>query len=161
MIILEITAALVAVGTVLYLIGDRITKTSARKAAELLQDIDFTYSDVVEKRRVLLLAENNTTVLTPADIQPFIDEVFIMLKPDIDALIAHINATNSAGVRILYKSPYFKSIASLAEALYERRHSTPAAMLSHEEEQKIYAAVRDAIQADMRQRLLNWNVENL
>jgi hypothetical protein len=160
MIVVEIAAVLIVLGAIAYVAGDKLSKRAGGKAVQLVEGLDMHYQDFIEKQQTLLVLENKETTPTESLLQYYADEAFIVLKPEIDALIGHINATKLSDVKIAYKSRFFQNVAALTESYFEKRKSTKEA-ISERDEERLYSAVRDAIRADLKERLLNWKIGNL
>jgi hypothetical protein len=169
-IIIEILVCVLALGGILVYVGNKVSKNASSAATELLMEMDEHYSNFIEKQRTLLLLEeengNSQTSdktslqLTNEMLQDFIDEVFIIIKPEVDALVGHINSTQLSDVKMQSQSRFFRNVAHIAEAFYEKRKQSQTT-LSEADEEKLYSAVKDAIRADMKERFVNWKLGNL
>lgn len=173
--ILEILVAVLALGGVAVYFGDRLSKNAASKATELLLGMEEHYLTFLEKQKALLLiqgrnsessnaasmlAEQPPVALGSEQLQATIDELFTILKPEVDALIGHINATNLSDVKMQSESRFFRNVAHIAESFYEKRKNSKEP-LTDKDEEKIYSAVKDAIRADLKERLVNWQLGDL
>jgi hypothetical protein len=160
MIVVEIIAVVLLLGTIAFVAGDKMSKNAGSKAARLIEGLDEHYNDFIGKQQTLLVLENKDTAPTEGMFQHYADEVFIVLKPEIDALIGHINATTLSDVTLSYKSRFFQNVAALTESYFEKRKATQV-VITERDEERLYSAVRDAIRADLKERLLNWKIGNL
>jgi hypothetical protein len=82
------------------------------------------------------------------------------LKPEVDALIGSINSTHRGDGKILTQPRFFRNVAAIAEALFEKRRQRGDA-ISERDEEKLYAAVKEAILSDLKERALNWKIGNI
>jgi hypothetical protein len=128
----------------------QLTTNAGIRAGEFINTIDLRYEDVVEQR----IEAHGIAPETAIDTESWIEDLFVMMKPDIDALLAHINATDDTAVKVQYTSRFFNNAVGLSDAFFAWRSRHPEQMLSGEQEQKMYTAFKDAMRADLRQRLL-------
>lgn len=165
MIIAEILIGIIALGGILALYGSKLSNSAGNRAGEALQRLDEHYDSYIEKQKTLLLLENSgepqASVMSNEALSHFVDEVFSIVKPDIDALIGQINSTSLSDVKITANVRYFRNVASLAEALFEKRRTLGVGAVTEKDEEKIYQAVKDAILADLKERALNWKIGNM
>lgn len=165
MIIAEILIGIIALGGILALYGNKLSNSAGNKAGEALQRLDEHYDSYIEKQKTLLLLENNgepqAGVISNDALSHYVEEVFSIVKPDIDALIGQINSTNLSDVKVTVKVRYFRNVASIAEALFEKRRNLGVGAVTEKDEEKIYQAVKDAILADLKERALNWKIGNM
>jgi len=159
MIVLEILIIIaVVVGLPVYALVrwlGQSSKQAGLKAAELINNAELHYDTMIEQR--LQLATQNGE--TPA-VEPLIEELFVMIKPEFDGLLAHINATDAnLEVTIPYTSRYFNNAVTLADAYFAWRNKNKTQLLSDGNEDKMYRMVKDALRADIQRRLLQWNLE--
>ena len=125
---------------------------AGEQAAVLLAEIDKSYDDFVKKSITsIILKENNFNI----DQEELSRQVLQYLKPYIDALIAHINMTSYASVKINYSSPFFRNISSLIELMFQVSQSYKDKKLSHEDRNEIYSAFSDGIKSDIISRVLD------
>jgi hypothetical protein len=131
------------------------SKQAGLKAAELINNAELHYDTTIEQR--LQLATQNGEML---ELEALVEELFVMIKPEIDSLLAHINATDAnLEVTIPYTSRYFNNAVTLAEAYFAWRNKNKTQLLSDGNEEKMYRIVKDALRADIQRRLLQWNLE--
>jgi hypothetical protein len=171
--IVEILIALSAIIGIAAYFGDKLSKNAASKATELLVGMEEHYLNFLEKQKTLFLLsakqhlQDNTeeismtaVELTPEQLQTTIDELFVIIKPEIDALIGHINATNLSDVKMQSNSRFFRNVAHIAESFYEKRKNSKEPLTERDEE-KMYSAVKDAIRSDLKERIVNWQLGNM
>ena len=163
-IVLEILVALGAVVGILVYLGSKMSASAGSKATNMLHNLEERYDAYIEKQKTLLLLEQNPdsaeNPLADAALEKYADEAFTVLKPEIDALIGQINATNLSDVKISVEPRFFRNIASLCEAFFEKRRKTKQP-ISEQDEAKMYLALKEAIIADLKQRALNWKIGNM
>jgi hypothetical protein len=131
----------------------RLTTNAGVRAGEFINTIELRYDDIVEQRMEQQTEQGAASQLT-LDVEQFIEDVFVMVKPELEALLAHINTTDEAQVKVQYTSRFFTNVVALADAYFAWRGKHPEEMLSREQDEKMYTAFKDAMRADVRQRLL-------
>ncbi|MCS6807242.1 MAG: hypothetical protein RML40_06455 [Bacteroidota bacterium] len=165
-IIVEIILALIVLGTLGFLYAEKRSKALGTKIASTLVALEEHYTSYVDKHRTLLLLQHGTEhtahTLNDEQLSKIIEEIFAVIKPDLDTLIAHINAADTGfeannAIRI----PVFRNVASLVESLCGPTGKQHAARLSEKDEQRLYNAAKDAIHADMKERMLNWKLDTM
>lgn len=132
--------------------GSRLSKKAAKQAGKLFQAADERYEQFIEKRLTISILKKNDFNI---DTKKIIQEVRIILKPEIDGIIAHINATtNASSVKIEYESRYFGNAVRLAEELFNKTNDSNSAM-DKKDEEEMSAAFEHAIEADLARRILD------
>jgi hypothetical protein len=138
-------------------LGFYLSFVAGKKTALLLKAIDEKYEDFVLNYIANNIVEQNNFDL---DKYELVHTVLVVIKPEIESIIAHINSTSSTDVPIKYNSKYFKNIAPIARTLFDKRHKTQHEV-SQMDENKLYTAFQDAIEADLTRRLLNIKAGNI
>lgn len=155
MIWIEILLVVASIGAGFYYLGNRLTFNAAKKIGNFIQDLDHSYSSALDAK---LLVEQ--TPLNP-NINRLVEEIFVILKPDIDSLIFYINSISLSDVHSSYSSFYFSNVLSLAESFCTRRHQNSSYYVSEKDEEKMYQAVREAILSDLNKRLIQNKISEL
>ncbi len=166
MIAIEFIVAVIALGGIVVYFSNTLGKTVRAKPIGIVQLLDEHYDSTVEKHKTLLLMENtddkNSVILTEEAMKQYVEEAFIILKPEIDTHIGQINSKSFGEIKTDYEPRYFRNLVSITEALIEKRRRTGTGeQLSERDEAKLYAAVKEAILADLKERALNWKIGNL
>ncbi len=131
-------------------IGNKESKKAGQQAADILSKIDLKYNEFIEKKiRSKILQEEDFNFNNDA----LTENVFTLLKPDIDALISHINSTNYSSARTEYKSKYFPNLPALTNEMFERSTEKADDTLSRKDEKEFYAAFHDGIKSDLILRI--------
>ncbi|MCU0448073.1 MAG: hypothetical protein MUE85_24495 [Microscillaceae bacterium] len=138
-------------------LGFYLSFAAGKQASLILKAIDEKYEDFVNNYIANNIVEQNKFEI---DKEELAHTVLIVIKPEIESIIAHINATSSTDVPISYQSKYFKNIASIARTLFDKRHKTQHE-ISPTDESKLYAAFQDAIDADLTRRLVGLKAGNI
>ncbi|NJO02487.1 MAG: hypothetical protein HC880_13070 [Bacteroidia bacterium] len=122
-----------------------------------MQKVDEKYEDFVNLyfNMSILKSENG-----PINLESISQEAFTILKPEIDGIIAFINATTYSNIPVKHQSPYFSSTASLASAYFRKTGQSNTQTLSREDEKKFTEAFRDAIKADLTRRTMELRARN-
>jgi|GEM_PF-3086739 len=132
--------------------GHLISLAASRKGDKILKNMERQYEQIID---VLLanayLKENRFDEHDQAETT---HNCMQMLKPHVDSLLAHINATDNSDVKISFPTKYFANVASFADSLFYKRSKHREHPLTREDEEKMYAALRDALQADIMKRQL-------
>ncbi len=166
MIVIEFIVTVIALGGIVVYFSNTLGKSLRAKPIGIVQLLDEHYDSTVEKHKTLLLMENtddkNAVILTEEAMKQYVEEAFIILKPEIDTLIGQINSKSFGEIKTDYEPRYFRNLVSITEALIEKRRRTGTGeQLSERDEAKLYAAVKEAILADLKERALNWKIGNL
>lgn len=157
MVFLEFIGILLLIVAILAFFGFRLSHNAGKKAAKIIKTIDEKYLDYIEKSMSsYLLSEKNDEI----DTQKICEEALIILKPEVDAVISHINATDLSDVKINYESIFFKNTVTLAESFFEKRHKRNTDLISQNDIDKFYQAVKDAVKADVTRRVIDWKTGN-
>lgn len=129
------------------------------KAKKQLMRLDEKYKSFIQKRMTLSIIEKKDL---KQEKQLILQEVFTVLKPDIDALIAHIHMTVVPSFRATYSSytsAYFHNVVSLAEEMFFSKKITTERVVQEQDREKLYQAFRESIEADITQRMLDIKTE--
>ena len=133
-------------------IGVYMSNQAGKKAAGIIRRIDQKYDDYINKYLSYSITHGEDQDI---DHQELCDKLLVVLKPEVESLVAHMNTTDISGVKISYKSPYFQNVARISEELFEKRNKYKDTPLNKEDSKKLYTALVDAIEADLTQKLLN------
>ena len=133
-------------------IAQIISIAASQKASKILKKMEKQYEDIIE----VLLANQYLEghILEDDDHEEAIHNCLKMLKPHIDSLLANINATDASDVKVNFPTKYFANVATFADSLFYKRNKHKDIPLSKEDEEKMYATVRDALSADIMKRTL-------
>lgn len=132
-------------------IGGKASKEAGREAARLLAKIEQKYDEFLDRK-----IRNRILTYSDFDINKdkIIDDALIILKPDIDGLIAHINATIYSSARTSYSATFFTNIPHLVNEMFVKSKKNKDNNLTKAEEEEMHNAFKDAIKADILQRLV-------
>lgn len=159
MIIWEILGVILVA---LIIIGIVSIKKSAQKAAnrctQLFMEIDAKYGKLIEKSITLALLQDNNSDF---NMQSFIDDSIIVIKPEIEGLIANINSIDISSASIEYNSTYFKNAISITESLFTKSYNANNKKISKSDEDELYEAFKDAIKSDLTRRKLDLKIGNI
>ncbi len=129
----------------------RDTKKAGNRVIRYLLDIEERYAYYINQKIEQADSSKHSLELNKNNI---VNEAIIILKPDIEALIAHINSTVYNNVKIEYYHGIFKSIAPISEQHFKQSRRHKNKKLSEAEEEEFFAAFEDAIRSDLTSRLL-------
>ncbi|MBF0226287.1 MAG: hypothetical protein HQK76_12600 [Desulfobacterales bacterium] len=139
----------------LIIFGASIEKKRVKKIKILLLSMDKKYKGFIEKQIVLDVINNNKI----DGFESFIDNIFIILKPEIEGLISIVNTPESSNISIEHDSEYFKNIPPLFESYFNRENKNIP--ISEDDIQKINETVKSAIRADLRMRELDLKIGHI
>lgn len=135
--------------------GSRDARKKAAQAAGRLKALEVKYNDYAEKYiRNHLLEVHNLEV----DVELLAKDCLQIIKPDLDGLIALINSNTYSIVQIDYTADYFPNLAGLTEDYFRQSQKNKSRRLSPEEEENFRNIALDAIQADLKKRLLDLKI---
>jgi hypothetical protein len=80
--------------------------------------------------------------------------VMEVLKPEVEAILALINAVTLPGVNLKYESPHFKNAVALTQELVAVGKGK-GEILPPEQRDRYFLAFRDGIRAELAQRTLD------
>ncbi len=139
------------------LMADREQRKIGRQFGELFLEVDRKYEDFVENRvNLAVLRQENPEM----SIEEISQKAYLILKPEINGLMAYVHAINYASVPIPYHSKYFKGAISLCSAYLRKKDKQNLSALASEDEAKFHESFQDAIIADMTQRMLSLKTGN-
>lgn len=155
MIWIEILMVLGAIVAGFYYLGNRLTLNASKKIGTIVQELDHTYSSALEAK--LLVSNQNMH----NEIQILVDELFVLIKPQVDSLIFYINSVSLSDIHSNYSSFYFSNVLSLAESYCTRRHQNSSYFVTDKDEEKMYQVLKEAIIADLNKRLIRNKISDL
>jgi hypothetical protein len=158
MFVLFILLAGLALVGLLAFVGDRVAAVDGRQAARIIQQFDEKYEDFVNAKLSFWILKDQSIREKLPQLR---EEVMKILKPEIDALIHHVNASIYTGVKIPYMSKYFRNAVSLAESFYKIKRNNANKLLSEDDIKKFLQSCREAVEADLRTRVLNLDLGNM
>ena len=158
---MSIILIILGAGLILFIIaaiaGSADSNRAGRKAAKILKTIDKKYNDYIEKRINLNILQKDQIDIEEVKL---IEDTITILTPEIEALIAHINATIYSSVEVKHNSPYFENAVSLAEEYFRKTGKSETKNLSKKEADKLFASIKAGVTSDLKQRILNMKTLN-
>ena len=137
--------ALVIILYVLFKLWKSASGFSA-KVNDFLKDIDATYDDFIRKRINLAYLEDKDLKAETSAIK---SEALVILKPQISALIHHLQSGDNQELNISHKSTHFSGLPALLKSNTVR-------------EEQIYKSIEESIEASISARILDLKTgENL
>ncbi len=91
----------------------------SQRAGKLLKKMEKEYEEDIDV--LLANAYLDGKNWDEHDREEVIHNCMQMLKPYIDSLLAHINATDTADVQVSFPTKYFGNVATFADTLYKKR----------------------------------------
>jgi hypothetical protein len=137
--------------TALIAFANTLSAGAGRKASQILRKMDERYEEFAQNYLTTLILEDQDIEVRQVE---FTKQIIKVLKPDIDGLLAHINATEYSDVKVKYKSKYFSGVARFAESLFYKRHKFNSIPVSEEDTKKLFETCTDAVEADLTSKLL-------
>lgn len=133
-------------------LGSRDARKKAIQAAGRLKAMETKYNDYAEKYIQNHLLEVNDLEV---DTEVLAKDCLQIIKPDLDGLISLINSNTYSIVQIDYTADYFPNLAGLTEDYFRQSQKNKSRRLTLEEEENFRNIALDAIQADLKKRLLD------
>ncbi|MCB9235234.1 MAG: hypothetical protein H6581_26500 [Bacteroidia bacterium] len=151
LIIILAILGLIGLG-VWYFLMSREAAKAAKRASDLLKEIDEKYEKFATQQLSNNILGNGSQVIDPRKLNR---DLMVFLKPQVDALISHINATTIAQVSISYRSKYFPNLVTMTESSFRTSQSSPGRRLLGHDENRFYEAIKDGVAADLAKRRLD------
>lgn len=139
-------------------LGFYLSYSASLKARTLFRSLDKKYEDFVQKSISSGIIESDSYQL---DMQALMADIMLVIKPEIDAILAHINTTDVSDVRIKGGSRFFKNVAQISEELYEKRNKNKDIPVSDQDKARFLEAFKDAVVADLTQRKVDLRLGRL
>jgi hypothetical protein len=149
MIIIWIMLALLSGFILFAAIGHQLQLQAGKKASDLFKKLDNDYEDFINELITHKFASGNFDI-SKEDLR---EEVWTFIKPDIEGVFSHINATELSDVKIKYKSKYFDNLCRLAESFFELRKKTQN-LLTETDRKRMLEVAKDSIEADLSKKML-------
>ncbi|MEM7370864.1 MAG: hypothetical protein AAF587_19775 [Bacteroidota bacterium] len=124
-----------------------------RKTISLIKELEEKYAQVIRQRFTLAVLEDQDMDTVKDTIE---EEMLTIIKPNIEAIISHVNAIEVKDVALTYKASTFFGLPRIVEELLMERKMQPNIKLGSAHEEKLYASLRSGMKADIAQRILNW-----
>ena len=132
--------------------GHFLSIAASRKADRIMKGMERQYEGFIEVLFAnVYLKDKNWEEYNQEEI---VHQCLKVLKPHLESLLAYINATDNSDVAINFPTKYFANVASLAGSLFYKRNKHKDHPITKEDEEKMYAALRDALEADITKRHL-------
>jgi len=135
--------------------GTMDANRKGRAAAERIVQMEQKYNDFVGK-----YIENH--ILQKDDFEVDFDQLVTdatqVIKPDLDGLLSLVNSTTYSIVSVKIEPQYFPNLVSLTDDFFRQSQSNKTKRLTEQNESDYYAAAKEAIEADIRKRLLDLQV---
>ena len=131
------------------LLGWYLSYAISLRAKALFRSLDKKYESFIKKSIASSMIGREDYQL---DIERLLRDSLLVIKPDIEAIIAHINATDMSGVKLIKASRFFKNAANISEEFYEKRSLNKEQPLDQDDIDRFNMAFKDAIIADLTQR---------
>ncbi len=131
--------------------GAKEAKRAGIKAKKLFKAIDEKYEEFIEKKIASHILNNDSIEI---NIETYKKEVITVIKPDIEALIEHINATTYSSVNVEYNSTYFNNATQMTITYFAKSRKNEGKVLTKQDEADFFIAFGDGIAADLTTRKL-------
>lgn len=152
-----ITIGIIVLVAILAYVGNKESSKAGKKAAKILTVIETKYNNYTEtKINNRILADNSLEI----DQGKLSKEVMKLIKPDIDGLISHINATTYSGARTSYDAKHFTNIPPLINEMFEKSTKRKDDTLTAEDENDFLTAFKEGVESDLISRLNKLKIGN-
>ena len=131
------------------LLGWYFGYTTSLRAKALFRSLDKKYERFIKRSIASSIIDREDYQL---DIEQLLRDSLLVIKPDIDVIIAHINANKMSGVKLIRASRFFKNVTNISEELYEKRSLNKEQRLDQDDIDRFNMAFKDAVIADLTQR---------
>jgi len=150
--IVQVIVVILLIIVALAWFGNRLSANAGKRAKVLFKSTEEKYDNFVKQ----YLANG---IVQEADFEaittPLKEQVIKVIKPEIDGIFSHINATELSDVKLKYTSPFFQNAVSLSESFFEKRNDNKKE-LGETERKRFHQAFEEAIEADLIQRINNY-----
>jgi len=126
------------------------TRRLAHRIGRQLQAMDEQYAEFMDKQLTSHLLRQNDL---DADRQMMVEAGEIFLKPQLNALTELLNASYLTGLSLHYSSRYFPNIGAWCERMMTKKR-VEGRRVDAADAQELADFLRDALNADVQQRLL-------
>jgi hypothetical protein len=133
-------------------IGNKESEKAGKEAGDILNRIENKYDSFMGRKIQNTILQDN---ILEFDQDKLFNEVLILLKPDINALISHINSTRYSSVKTSHQVLYFTNLPPLINEMFIKSRKNFNKVLNDDDEAEIYKAFEDIIMADMMQRTIH------
>lgn len=130
------------------------TERFRKSVNKILAQLDLKYTDFIEKRITLSYLEDKNLSEEFSKISMEAERV---LKPELEALYSTLNAASVVSSSLNYRSPYFASLVALVDAQGGKHNTSNKEVFVRA---ALYRTVKDAIDADLAKRELDYKVGN-
>ena len=149
---MHIILILVGLITLIMIFAQYETNRVAKRIKSLLAEIDRKYEAYVEQQLTYNILKNENVGF---DSLRLTHEVMIIIAPEMEAIVAKVNATTYSSITIDYESKFFKNAVMVAESLFGKGMRDSKKKVLPQAEKEFYAAFRTAIESDLTQRTLS------
>ena len=151
-IVLIVVGVLIGLFFLMILMGGISGNKAGAKAGVLLKNLEDKYDSFVRSHLNLALIDKDQDLPTAEELA---SETREYLHPDIRGIIAHINATPYSQARTKYAGKLFTNIPPVVNDLFEKSRKSKENVLSIADEKSLTIAYQDAIESDIKRRLLD------
>lgn len=156
--ILEIIVGIFCIVGILAALGFRLSAVAGKTAGKLFKVLDHKYENFTEKLIAAGVVTEGAEKIIQLDKTTMSEDIFTVIKPEVDGLISHINATDLSDVKVKYISKYFKNAVRMCEEFFEKRHQHSSHILNEKDKERFYTAFKEAILADITERMVNLQI---
>lgn len=135
--------------------GTRESSKKGQVAGQRILQMETKYVKFVENYIAGHILKNNNLII---EADKIIDDAIVVILPDIRGILALVNATVYTSVAVNIESEYFPNLVSLTEEFFNRSQKNKSKRLTTSEEMAYIEAAKEAIAADVQQRLINLNI---
>ncbi len=137
----------------MFSLGKQLNLNAGNKAGKILEKLDDDYEEFIHEIINYEVAKGNFD-LNKENIK---QQVWSLVKPDVESLFAYINSVELNDVRIKYKAKYFHNLMYTAENLFQKRKKTQS-LLNEKDKKELIQASKDSIEADITKKMLMLSV---
>lgn len=141
-------AVILIIFLIFVLIGMSFASKIGKKSGKVIQAMDQKYDNYIKKViTIQVLKKDEETDLTD-----LIEDLIVILRPEIEALVSLVNTNDMSDVKVKYESTYFRNIVTLLESFFHNLNIPKHRTLTDQEIEQLYNQVRQALRADFEIR---------
>ncbi len=103
-----------------------------------------------------VLDQNNLEI----NFEALTKDVMIVIQPDLNGILALINATNYTSVDVPAKAVYFPNLLGMIQEFFVQSEKNESKKLSEKETASFFQSAQEAVDSDIKKRLLELRIKS-
>jgi len=137
------------------IIGTTASRSAGKKAGQILQRLEMKYEEFMDRSLARFIIDDIEKRLDEGKLR---EDILTLIKPEVEALVALINATEMMDIGIKYQSTYFNNVSVQLENLFDVHYKSKDEPLADEHRQKLIESIVDSINADLIKRKVDLGI---